>query len=425
MMKSLDLSLYEEIQLPRFLKVKQLFEHQRLEGITEEIDKNMKPFVEGLSGKKIAVGVGSRGIANLALITKSVVDQLKRAGAEPFIIPVMGSHGGATAEGQAEVLASYGITEETMGVPVDASMDVESIGEAEPGVPMYIAKSALQADSIVIIARIKSHTVFRGEVESGICKMLVIGLGKQKGADMIHQQGFGRFAELIPRMGGLIAEQTKFLFSVSIIENAYEETYKIEVIPKADVITLEREKALLQESKNIMGKIHFPKFDVLVIEEVGKNISGDGQDPNVTGLFVTKFAEGGPEIQSCCIFDLTRETHGNANGIGPADVITRKLFDKIDFVSMYTNAFTSTEAAPVKIPMVAATPEDALRIAIKLCNGVRSKQHKVVWIKNTLELSEIMISEPLYEEAKRNPSIEILSEPHSLVFQDGELETKF
>ncbi len=423
-MKSLDLSLYEEIQLPRFLKVKQLFDPQRLEGITEEIDKNMKPYVKDLAGKKIAVGVGSRGIANLAMITKRVIENLKLAGANPFIIPVMGSHGGATATGQTEVIAGYGITEEAMGVPIDASMDVESIGEAEPGVPIYIAKSALQADGIVIIARIKAHTAFRGEIESGICKMLMIGLGKQKGTDMIHRQGFGRFAELIPQMGRTIAEKTKFLFSVSIIENAYEETYKIEVIPKAEVITLEREKSLLQESKEIMGKIHFPKFDVLVIEEVGKNISGDGQDPNVTSLFVTKFANGGPEIQACCIFDLTKESHGNANGIGPADVITRKLFDKIDFISMYTNAFTSTEAAPVKIPMVAATPEDALRIAIKLCNGVGSKQHKVVWIKNTLELSEILISEPLYEEAKQNPSIEILSEPTSLVFRDGELETK-
>jgi hypothetical protein len=349
-----------------------------------------------------------------------VIDNLKLAGAEPFIIPVMGSHGGATPEGQEGILEAYGITEEKMGVSIDASMDVEPIGEIEPGIKIYVAKSALQADGIVIIPRIKPHTAFRGEVESGICKMLVIGLGKQKGADRVHSQGFGRFAELIPKIGCMIAEKTKFLFSVSIVENAYEETYKIEVIPKKDVLTLEREKSLLEESKSIMGKILFPKFDVLVIEEIGKNISGDGQDPNVTGLYITKYASGGPEFQTSCIFDLTEESHGNANGLGPADVITQKLFNKIDFIPMYTNAFTSTESVTVKIPMVAATPEDALRIAVKMCNGIGLCQHKIVWIKNTLELSEMIISEPLLSEAEANPNIEIISRPENLSFINGE-----
>ncbi|GAB7055175.1 MULTISPECIES: lactate racemase domain-containing protein [Paenibacillus] len=419
-MQSLDLSLYPKIELPRFVKVKQHFDRQKLDDIPGEIQKNMAPYLENLSGKRIAVGVGSRGIHNIDLITKCVVDQLKQAGAHPFIIPAMGSHGGATPEGQAEILEAYGISEETMGVEIDASMDVESIGEIEPGLEVYVAKSALEADGIVIIPRIKAHTAFRGEVESGICKMLVIGLGKQAGTDLVHRQGFGRFAELIPSIGRMIAEKTRFLFSVSIVENAYEETYKIEVIPKQDAIALEREKALLEESKNKMGKILFPKFDVLVIEQIGKNISGDGQDPNVTGLYITKFASGGPEFQNCVIFDLTEETHGNANGVGTADVITRKLFDKIDFISMYTNAFTSTESAPVKIPMVASTPEDALRIAVKMCNGIEPYRHKIVWIKNTLELGEIIISEPLLEEARANPNIEISSEPVELTFANGE-----
>lgn len=419
-MESLDLSLYPKIHLPRFLKIKQNFNRERLEDIVDEIRKNMAPHLHNVAGKRIAVGVGSRGINRIAEITKCVIENLKQAGAIPFIIPVMGSHGGATPEGQAELLAAYGITEKTMGVPIDASMDVEVIGEAEPGLPIYVAKSALNADGIVIIPRIKPHTAFRGSIESGICKMLVIGLGKQRGTDLVHRQGFGRFHELIPKLGSLIAQKTNFLFSVSIVENAYEETYKVEVIPKEDVLTLEREKALLQESKELMGKILFDKFDVLVIEEIGKDISGDGQDPNVTGLFVTKYASGGPEFQNCTIFDLTEDTHGNANGVGAADVITRKLFDKIDYISMYTNAFTSTVSTPVKVPMVAATPEDALRIAVKMCNGVEPFQHKIVWIKNTLELSSIIISEPLLAEAQANPQVEILSDPTDLTFIDGE-----
>lgn len=182
---------------------------------------------------------------------------------------------------------------------------------------------------------------------------------------------------------------------------------------------MEREKALLEESKNKMGKILFPKFDVLVIEQIGKNISGDGQDPNVTGLYITKFASGGPEFQNCVIFDLTEETHGNANGVGTADVITRKLFDKIDFISMYTNAFTSTESAPVKIPMVASTPEDALRIAVKMCNGIEPYRHKIVWIKNTLELGEIIISELYWKKPGPTRTLRLVRSRWSLLLPMG------
>lgn len=212
-MESLDLSLYPEIHLPRFLKIQQNFSRERLEDITGEIQKNMAPYLHNVAGKRIAVGLGSRGINRIAEIAKCVIDNLKQAGAIPFIMPVMGSHGGATPEGQADVLAAYGITPETMGDPIDASMDVEVIGEVEPGLPIYVAKSALDADGIVIIPRIKSHTAFRGQVESGVCKMLVIGLGKQRGTDLVHRQGFGRFHDLIPKIGCLIAQKTKFLLS--------------------------------------------------------------------------------------------------------------------------------------------------------------------------------------------------------------------
>jgi hypothetical protein len=299
-------------------------------------------------------------------------------------------------------------------------MDVETIGEFEAGSPIYVCKSALEADGIVIIPRIKPHTCFRGPIESGICKMLVIGLGKRLGADSVHSRGFDRFAELIPKIGCIIAQKTKVLFAVALVENAYEDTYKIEVVPKADILLLEREAALLEEARSLMGRIMFPKFDILVIDEIGKNISGDGQDPNVTGLYITKCVSGGPEFKKSIILDVTEESHGNANGVGMVDVTTRKLFDKIDYISMYTNAYTSTEVEAVKIPMVAATSEDALRMAVKMCNGIGTGQHKIVWIQNTLELTTMLISEPLLAEAEANSNIEVSSGPKPLTFVEGE-----
>jgi hypothetical protein len=419
-MESLDLKQFPVIELPRFIRVKQHFEKGRIGDIAKEVRTQLAPHLTHLQGKKIAVGIGSRGIANLREISKSLVDELVAAGAEPFIIPTMGSHGGSTASGQAEVLASYGITPESMGVPIDASMGVASIGDLEPGIPIYVAKSALQADGIVVIARIKPHTAFRGLIESGVAKMLTIGLGKQIGTDFIHHQGFHRFAELIPRMAQAVVERTSVLFALGIVENAYEQTYKIEVFSREDILAMEKEKALLEESKRIMGRLLFPEFDLLVIEEIGKDISGDGQDPNVTGLYITKCCSGGPLFQKCVIFDLTHETHGNANGMGGADIITRNLFDKIDFVSTYTNAFTSTEFLPVKIPMVAGSKEDALRIALKTCNRVAPGKQRVVWIKNTCALDEIVISEALLEEAKSHPQIEVIEPIGDVVFQQGE-----
>jgi len=419
-MESLDLKRFAAIALPRFVKVKQHFEKGRIDDIAKEVRTQLAPHLTNLKGKKIAIGIGSRGIANLKEIAKTLVDELVAAGAEPLIIPTMGSHGGATASGQAGVLASYGITPESMGVPCEASMEVASIGDLEPGLPIYVAQSALQADGIVVIARVKPHTAFRGPIESGVAKMLTIGLGKQIGADFIHHQGFRRFAELIPKMAQAVVERTSVLFALGIVENAYEQTYKIEAFSREDILAMEKEAALLEESKRIMGRLLFPEFDLLVIEEIGKDISGDGQDPNVTGLYITKCCTGGPQFQKSVIFDLSHETHGNANGMGGADIITRNLFDKIDFISTYTNAFTSTEFLPVKIPMVAGNKEDALRIALKTCNGVAPGKQKVVWIKNTCALEEIVISEALLEEAKSHPQIEVFDPIGDVAFPQGE-----
>jgi len=419
-MESLDLRQFAAIEIPRFLKVKQCFEKKHIGDIAKEIRTRLAPHLADVRGKKIAIGIGSRGIANIKEMAKTLVDELITAGAKPFIIPTMGSHGGSTASGQTEILASYGITPESMGVPIDASMEVANIGDLEPGLPVYIARSTLQADGIVVIARVKPHTAFRGPIESGVAKMLTIGLGKQIGADFLHSKGFGSFAELIPRVAQAVVEKTKVLFALAVVENAYEQIYRIEAFSREDILAMKKEKALLQESKRIMGRLLFPEFDVLVIEEIGKDISGDGQDPNVTGLYLTKYCNDGPRFQKSVIFDLSDETHGNANGMGCVDIITRSLFDEIDFINTYTNALTHTEFLAVKIPMVAGSKEDALRIALKTCNAVVPGKQKVVWIKNTCALEEIIISEALLEEAKAHPQIEILTPTGDITFQNGE-----
>jgi hypothetical protein len=419
-MESLDLRRYAAVALPRFVKIKQHFEKKRVSDITKEVRTQLAPHLTHLQGKRIAIGIGSRGIANLKEIVRTLIDELSRAGATPFIIPTMGSHGGATPSGQTEVLAFYGITPESMGVPIEASMEVARIGDLEPGLPVYVAQSALQADGIVVVVRVKPHTAFRGPIESGVAKMLTIGMGKQIGADFIHYQGFGRFAELIPRMAKVVVEKTKVLFALGMVENAYEQTYRIEAFSREEILSMEKEKALLEESKRIMGRLLFSEFDVLVIEEIGKDISGDGQDPNVTGLYINKCCTGGPQFQKCVLFDLSHETHGNANGLGVADIITRNLFDKIDFISTYTNAFTHTEFISVKIPMVAGSKEDALRIALKTCNRTAPGRQKVVWIRNTRELEQIVISEALLEEARSNPRIEVFDPVGHVDFPQGD-----
>ncbi|WP_434510725.1 iron-sulfur cluster binding protein [Desulfitobacterium sp. AusDCA] len=420
-MQSLNLENFPDIELPKFLKIKQNFSMQKVENVKQELLNKVTGKLIGLEGKRIAIGVGSRGISNIDLITKTLIYALKKAGAIPFIVPAMGSHGGATSEGQLAILSSLNVKPETMEVEFDASMDVEKIGYVDD-IPVYFSSSALRADFIIIIARIKPHTCFRGEVESGICKMLTIGLGKQIGASSLHSLGYNRFAEIIPKAASVVVSKAPILFAVGIIENAYDEIFKLEIVERNEIPLIEREAHLLRESRQVMGKIILDEFDVLVIDEIGKEISGDGQDPNVTGLYNTKNISSTNCFQKSVAFDLTEQSHGNACGVGAVDIITRTLFDKIDFVKTYANTFTSRELGAAKIPMVAATKEDALRIAVKTCRGNNTELQKIVWIKNTLKLGEIIVSESLLSEVKKNPQLEILTEAQKIKFNHGEPE---
>lgn len=389
--------------------VRQKFEGPRIDRVAEVVRRQLsRPELAGRirSGMRIAVGVGSRGIKCIYEVTKAAVDFLKERGAEPFIVPTMGSHGGATPEGQLEVLREYGITPESLGVPFEASMEVVLLGETPSGAPVYFSRPALEADGIIPIGRVKAHTAFRGPVESGIYKMLAIGFGKHKGAATLHSFGFARFAQLIPEVGETILAKAPIICGIAIVENAREEPALIEALAPHEIA--HREPQLLELAKKWMSRILFDEFDVLIVDEIGKNISGDGMDPNVTGRFFLPFMSGGPKVQKIAVLDLTEETHGNANGIGAADVTTQDVLDKLDFFQTYTNAITSTVLSVAKLPIVMPTKRSAVALALKTLNGVSPQQARVVRIKNTLELEEIWISDPLLAEAQGRSDIEVI-----------------
>lgn len=412
--------LVADIPLPKVVKIKQKFDATVLDNplgvLTEQL---RQPNIAGLvsTGQRVAVAVGSRGISRIDEITKTVIDELKRIGAEPFIVPCMGSHGGATAEGQAEVLAHLGIDEARMGAPVRSSMEVVLLDRLPNGLPVYVDKiAAEEADAIVVINRIKPHTAFRGEIESGLLKMISIGLGKQKGAEACHQLGFKYMAENVPAMAKVMMSKLPIVYGVAIVENAYDQILRLEVLGKDEMEA--REKELLREAKDRLPKILFPNFDVLVIDYIGKNISGDGFDPNVVGRYPTPYAYGGPEVNKIVVLDLTKESKGNANGVGTADFTTQRLVDKTDWPGTYANGLTSTVCSPTKQATTLANDRDAIKAAVKTCNILDYTTCKLIRIRDTLHLGEIEISETLLEEAKAHPQIEIMSEPYAWTFDE-------
>lgn len=409
--------LLQDIPIPQVVRIRQKFNGDKLENPTEVLAKELrKPgrIVRIKPGQQVAVAVGSRGVANIAAFTKTTIDAIKQAGAHPFIVPCMGSHGGATAEGQKDVLHHLGVTEEAMGTPIRSSMEVMKIDQLPNGLPVYVDKHALEADAIIVINRVKPHTAFRGPIESGIMKMISIGLGKQKGAEACHQLGFKYMAENVPAMARIMLDKLPIVFGIALVENAYDETCIVEVLPAEQIE--EREMELLEIAKAQLPKILFDQIDVLVIDFIGKNISGDGMDPNVTGRYPTPYAHGGPEVSKMVVLDTTPETKGNANGVGTADFTTQRLVDKMDLVATYANGLTSTVCAPTKIATTLENDYYAIKAAVKTCNILDYTKCRLVRIQDTLHLGEIEISVNLLEAAKLHPDIEILTEPYDLSF---------
>lgn len=417
-MSTID-QLLDTIKIPRMVKVKQYFERPVVEDVEAQLVKKLyeKNVLSKINkGQRIAIAVGSRGIANLPLMVKALVREMKKVGGDPFVVPAMGSHGGATAEGQKDMLIGMGIREEYVDAPIHATMEVVQIGVSANGLPVNVDKNAYEADAIVIINRIKPHVAFRGKYESGLLKMITIGLGKQKGADICHNLGFGRMAENIPAIAKVTLEKTNLIFAVGILENAYHETCRLEVLRNEEIE--DEEPELQEEAKRLSPKIYFDSLDVLIIDEIGKDISGTGFDTNMVGRYHTPYASGGPNITRIAVLDITDKSHGNGNGLGILDFTTKRAFDKFSFEQTYPNSLTSTVPVSVKIPMVLKSDRQAIQAAIKTCNIVDKEDVRLVRIKNTIQVGEIEVSENLLDEVRANKYLEIASSSYEWKFDD-------
>ena len=408
-----------DIPVPKMVRIRQKFDASKLEdpiaALKEKLEQpNIRERIK--PGQEVAIAVGSRGIAHIDGFTKTVVDEIKSLGATPFIVPCMGSHGGSTDEGQKEVLHHLGIDEHTMGCEVRSSMEVIQIDQMANGLPVYVDKHASKADAIIVINRVKPHTAFRGPIESGIMKMISIGLGKQKGAEACHQLGFKHMHEFVPEMAELMIKKLPIVYGVAVVENAYDETCRVEVLPAENIYEIEVE--LQKEAKQRLPKILFDQIDVLVIDYIGKNISGDGMDPNITGRYPTPYPTGGPDVNKMVVLDLTKESKGNGNGVGTADFTTARFLEKMDRPGTYMNGLTSTVCAPTKIPTTLENDLLAIKAAVKTCNILDYNTCRLVRIKDTLHLGEIEISLPMLEEAKKHPDIEVISEPYDWEFDE-------
>ncbi len=422
-------ALLAPIALPKMFRAKQTFPRETIppEKIPQVVEAQIAQplFSEKIKpGMSIAITAGSRGIANVSIITKAVVDAVKRRGANPFIVPAMGSHGGATAEGQLEVLASYNITPETMGCPIRSSMEVVELGISDTGLPVYMDKNAYESDGVILSCRLKPHNAFRGKVESGPCKMMAVGLGKQKGAERVHSEGMGKIGANILSIAQVMLAKGPILFAIPCIENAYDETCRIEAIDAKDILT--REPELLKFAFDNMPSLLVGEGDVLIVDETGKNYSGTGVDPNITGTFSTEFAHGGVNVQRTCFLDLSEESHGNSLGVGLANAITKRFFDKIDLEMMYPNCITSTVLASARIPCIVYSDKEAIQLCVRTCNGIDQKNVRIIRIPNSLHIGSIMLSEAYYADvlAGKYPGLEAVSQPEYMEFDaEGTLLT--
>lgn len=350
------------------------------------------------TGATVAVGVGSRGIRDLVPVTNAVVGALRERGFDPVIVPAMGSHGGATADGQRETLAALGITESEIGCPIDARMDVVEIGGNEDG-PIYFSKAAYEADAAFVINRIKPHTNFTGEIESGLCKMLAIGFGKHRGAQTIHREALSRgYVPAITDALETIRKEVRVLGGVAIVENFEDRTARIEGVPMKALP--KRESELLERAREYMPTLPFEDLDVLVIDRIGKDVSGTGMDTNVIGRYDVLNAPNPvvPEISRIVVRGLTDTTHGNGQGIGLADLTTTSVIESLDLGQMYTNALTSGSLSKARLPVALPTDELALTAAVSSIGAYDPNSVRMAWIRDTGHLSEFRISERLVDE---------------------------
>ena len=408
--------MLSDVVLPSMVRIRQTFDRQYLPDVSAEVQRELREKRMGDQLKprmKVAVTCGSRGITDIALVVKEVCSFVKACSADPFILPAMGSHGG-DATGQREILESYGVTEDFCGAPIRATAQSTLIGYTNENEGVYINSYAAQADRIIIINRIKAHTDFRGPYESGILKMMVVGLGGIDGAQRFHERGPAVLSERLQALGDVVIKNAPILCGVGILENAYDETRKISVMRKEEILT--REPELLREAKQYMGRLMFDDIDLLIVDQFGKDISGSGMDPNIAGTFVPPMKHERLRVNKRTVLDLTENSHGNFAGIGSVDTITKRCFEKFDLEKTYPNCIVDTTVDTFKAPLIFNCDFEAIAACIKLARGIDRGNPRIVRIRDTLHVSEFLISAALVPLAKENSDITILSEAKPMQF---------
>jgi hypothetical protein len=427
MMASLDgLSIFIRGELPRWAKVRQRLNDIEEADIAAAIAREFaKPGIGDTikPGQTVALPAGSRGIHAIDQILKATVAEIRKLGATPFIVPAMGSHGGATVEGQLSILTHYGITPEAMGCEIRASMETVLIGHVEETVPVYFDKTAYeQADVVIPIGRVKPHTDFVGPVESGLLKMIAIGLGKQKGAEYFHARGFRHFDHLIPAVGRFSLTKVNMPFGIATVENGYSHCSLIEAIPAAQI--WEREQELLRIARERLGRLPGEALDLLIVDEIGKDVSGDGADPNVinrdvVGLVDREALGFRPTVQRVIFRDLTADTEGNATGVGMAEVVLRQLVDKIDPVKTYMNMITAKGPEGARIPMTLDSDREAIYIALACCLDTQVETARIARIRSTKYVEDLWVSEPYLHEVLATGRVDVINEPGPIRFDSA------
>ena len=416
----------EKIKIPQVVRVHQEFNKQKIEDVPGTLSQQLDQLnidKEALRGKSIAISVGSRGIPYNMEMVKTIVEKLKAWGAQPFVTAAMGSHGAGTVEGQREILDGYNITEASLSVPVKVSNEVVKIGELpdEAHTPVYCDKFAAEADGIVLYNKIKPHTNFHGPHESGLCKMCAIGLAKHVGCSWFHSQGFETFAERIPMVAEVFLQKLNIVFGVGMVQNAYDDICALQVFPPEKII--EGDGELLKIARDRMARFLFKKCDVLIVDRVGKNISGAGADPNVTGRSKDPAFQEAFDAQKMIIRGLTKETHHNATGLSLCDITTTRCINTVDLAATWTNTSTIMDPRAGSIPPWLNGDKEAIKLAIRMCKRVDWDHPQIVRIHNTLELSDFEVSVDLAEQLKGLPGITITSEPFDWVFdEEGYME---
>lgn len=409
---------YPSSPLPRVARVRQTLPTDRVADVTQavrdelnraELPSRVRPDM------RVAITAGSRGIADIPLVIRTVAAVVRELGAEPFVVPAMGSHGGATPAGQRHVLAEYGITEASVGAPIQATMDTVVLGEIAGSTRVHFDALAAAADATIVVNRVKAHTAFRGEIESGLCKMTAIGLGKQAGAEQIHAHGL---KEGIPAAARLTLDRANVVAGLALVENGAHQLAVIRGVAPGDFHSVDA--ALLRVANHFLPRVPFDHLHVLVVGQMGKNISGSGMDYNIVGMWRRIGGEPTPNFERIVVLDLTDESDGNGLGVGIADFTTSRLYDKLDRHKMYMNGLTANALAAIKIPPVMES--DAQAIGVALHSVGQGEQARLAVIRGTLQLDELWVSEALLPEVAAIPSLTVLEGPHPLpVGPDGAL----